>query len=163
MRPEIAVLIDRTVGPLIYPLHRWLYRATGGAIGGSSPVGPMLLLTTRGRRSGEPRTVPLLYMPDGDRWVVVGSNGGRPNPPAWLGNLRADPEAEVQVGRARHRVRAEILEGPARDALWERLTRFYDGWAHYQTLTNRPIPAVVLTPPRASARPAGEGGREEDS
>ena len=76
----------------------------------------------------------------------MGSNGGRQSPPAWLLNLRANPEADVQVGRKRHRVRAEILEGAARGPLWERLERYYNGWAHYQTLTDRPIPAVVLRP-----------------
>jgi deazaflavin-dependent oxidoreductase (nitroreductase family) len=146
MNPRTAVRIDRTVGPLVYRLHRWMYRLTGGFFGQSSPVGPMLLLTTTGRKSGQARTVPLLYMEDGGRFVVVGSNGGRPQPPAWLLNLRAVPEAEVQVGGERRRVRAEILEGAARGALWERLTQFYAGWAHYQTLTERAIPAVVLTP-----------------
>lgn len=146
MKPETSVRIDRTVGPVIYPLHRWLYRLTGGAVGQSSPVGPMLLLTTTGRRSGQARTVPLLYMPDGERFVVVGSNGGRPEFPFWLLNLRSNPDAEVQIGRQRQHVRAQILDGAARGELWERLTRFYEGWAHYQTLTDRSIPAVVLAP-----------------
>ena len=144
--PRISVAIDRTIGRLVYPAHRWMYRVTRGLLGGWSPMGPMLLLTTTGRRSGQARTVPLLYMEDGPRFVVVGSNGGRPEPPAWLLNLRARPEAEVQVGGRRVRVRAEILEGAARAPVWERLTRYYDGWAHYQTLTDRDIPAVVLTP-----------------
>ena len=146
MKPTTAVRIDRSVGRLVYRLHRWMYRLTGGMLGGTSSVGPMLLLTTKGRRSGEARTVPLLYMDDGGRYVVVGSNGGRPAPPAWLLNLRANPDAEVQVGSQRHRVRAEILDGAARGPLWERLTQFYAGWAHYQTLTDRSIPAVVLKP-----------------
>lgn len=146
MDPRVSVFIDRKFGQRVYRLHRWMYRVTGGLLGGASPMGPMLLLTTRGRRSGEPRTVPLLYMEDGERFVVVGSNGGRPEPPAWLLNLRANPEAEVQVGRRRHRVRAEILEGAAHGPLWDRLGQYYNGWAHYQTLTDRPIPAVVLRP-----------------
>jgi len=144
--PRVSVFIDRKLGQRVYRLHRWMYRVTGGLLGGTSPMGPMLLLTTKGRRSGEPRTVPLLYMEDGERFVVVGSNGGRPEPPAWLLNLRANPEAEVQVGRRHHRVRAEILGGPAHNPLWERLGQYYNGWAHYQTLTDRPIPAVVLRP-----------------
>jgi deazaflavin-dependent oxidoreductase (nitroreductase family) len=146
VNPRTAVLIDRTVGPLVYKLHRWMYRMTGGLLGQSSSVGPMLLLTTTGRRSGQPRTVPLLYMEDGTRFVVVGSNGGRPQPPAWLLNLTANPSGEVQVGKLRHRVRAEILHGAARGDLWNRLGQFYAGWAHYQTLTDRSIPVVVLTP-----------------
>lgn len=146
MNPRTAVLIDRTVGPLVYKLHRWMYRMTGGLLGQSSSVGPMLLLTTTGRRSGRPRTVPLLYMEDGGRFVVVGSNGGRPEPPAWLLNLTANPSGEVQVGKLRHHIRAEILHGAARGDLWNRLGQFYAGWAHYQTLTDRSIPVVVLTP-----------------
>lgn len=146
MNPRTAVLIDRTVGPLVYRLHRWMYRLSGGRLGQSSSVGPMLLLTTTGRRSGQTRTVPLLYMEDGGRFVVVGSNGGRPQPPAWLLNLAANPTAEVQVGKLRHRVQAEILHGAARGDLWTRLGRFYADWAHYQTLTDRSIPVVVLTP-----------------
>jgi F420H(2)-dependent quinone reductase len=126
-----------------------MYRMTGGLLGQSSSVGPMLLLTTTGRRSGQARTVPLLYMEDGGRFVVVGSNGGRPQPPAWLLNLTANPHADVQVGRLWHRVQAEILHGAARGDLWTRLGQFYAGWAHYQTLTDRSIPVVVLTPVRS--------------
>ena len=149
MNPRTAVLIDRTVGPFVYKLHRWMYRMTGGLLGQSSSVGPMLLLTTMGRRSGQARTVPLLYMEDGGRFVVVGSNGGRPDPPAWLLNLTANPRADVQVGRVHHSVQAEILHGAARGDLWNRLGQFYAGWAHYQTLTDRSIPVVVLTPVRS--------------
>jgi len=152
VNPRTAVRIDRTVGPLVYRLHRWMYRMTGGLLGRTSPVGTMLLLTTTGRRSGHARTVPLLYMEDGGRFVVVGSNGGRPEPPAWLLNLRANPDASIQVGSRHHRVRAEILDGAARGALWDRLTQYYAGWAHYQTLTDRAIPAVVLAPVEDPAR-----------
>jgi len=150
VNPRTAVLIDRTVGPLVYKVHHWMYRMTGGLLGQSSSVGPMLLLTTTGRRSGQARTVPLLYMEDGGRFVVVGSNGGRPDPPAWLLNLRANPNGEVQVGRQQHRVQAEILYGAARGDLWDRLHQFYAGWAHYQTLTDRSIPVVILRPARAN-------------
>jgi len=108
----------------------------------------MLLLTTTGRRSGRPRTVALLYMPDGDRHVVVGSNGGRAEPPAWLLNIRAQPEVEVRVGRRRFHALAEILEGAAREEIWPRLKEHYRGWDHYQTLTDRTIHPVVLAPRR---------------
>jgi deazaflavin-dependent oxidoreductase (nitroreductase family) len=146
MNPKISVAIDRTVGRFVYRLHRGMYRLTRGLLGGRSPMGPMLLLTTTGRKSGQTRTVPLLYMEDRGSFVVVGSNGGRPEAPSWLLNLRADPQAEVQVGGRRHRVRARILDGADRAALWERLAQYYNGWAHYQTLTDRTIPPVVLTP-----------------
>ncbi|HLG92392.1 MAG TPA: nitroreductase family deazaflavin-dependent oxidoreductase [Acidimicrobiales bacterium] len=146
MDPQWAVRLDRTVGRPVYRLHRLAYQLTGGRIGHRSPAGPILLLTTTGRRSGAPRTTPLLYMPLDGAWVVVASNGGRPSPPAWLLNLQADPRASVQVGRQRWPVEAEVLTGEERERLWPRLCAFYPGWAHYQTLTDRPIPAVVLRP-----------------
>lgn len=141
-----TVAIDRTVGRHIYPLHVRLYRLTGGLVGHWSPLGPMLLLTTTGRRSGQRRTTPLLYMPDGHDFLVVGSNGGRDRSPAWLLNLEAAPLATVQAGRARHDVRAEVLRGQERAAVWPRLVDHYSGWDHYQQLTDRDIPAVRLRP-----------------
>lgn len=141
-----TVAFDRTVGPRLYPLHVRIYQLTGGRVGHWSPLGPMLLLTTTGRRSGEPRTTPLLYMPDGDDYFVVGSNGGRDRPPAWLLNLEASPLATVQAGRTRHGVTAEVLRGEARSAVWPRLADHYAGWDHYRELTDRDIPAVRLRP-----------------
>ena len=138
--------LDRTIGRFVYPLHRQLYRLTGGRIGHRTPQGPVLLLTTTGRKSGQLRTTPLLYLADGDDYVVVASNGGRPNTPAWWHNLRARPEAEVQVGPRRVPVVAELAGPDERARLWPRLTEFYEGWAHYQTLTDREIPVVVLRP-----------------
>ena len=146
MDPRNAVRLDRTIGRFVYPLHRWLYRTTGGRIGHRTRQGPVLLLTTVGRKSGQPRTTPLLYMADGDDVVVVASNGGRPQTPAWWHNLRAQPEAEVQVGPRRMSVAAELAGPEERARLWPRLTGFYGGWAHYQTLTDREIPVVVLRP-----------------
>jgi deazaflavin-dependent oxidoreductase (nitroreductase family) len=146
MDPRHAVAFDRSVGRWFYPLHRRLYRATGGLIGHRNRMGAFLLLTSVGRRTGRRRTTPLLYMADGSDLVVVGSNGGRPQPPAWLLNLEAMPAAEVQVGRKRLRVHADLLRGSAKDALWPRLTRYYGGWDHYQQLTDREIPVVRLRP-----------------
>ncbi len=149
--PSLSLAFDRTVGRRLYPWHVRLYRATGGLIGHRSFMGPMLLLTTTGRTSGLPRTTPLLYMPDGPDFMVVGSNGGRDAPPQWLKNLRADPDAGVQVGRRRHDVTATILSGDDRAAVWDRLTAHYAGWGRYQEQTDREIPAVRLarrpTPP----------------
>jgi deazaflavin-dependent oxidoreductase (nitroreductase family) len=148
MNPKATVMFDRKIGRRFYPVHRRLYQMTGGLIGHRSGMGPILLLTTTGRRSGEPRTTPLLYMPDGVDFVVVGSNGGRDQPPAWLLNLEAGPAAAVQVRRHRFPATAEVLRGRAKAALWTRLTGHYDGWAHYQTLTHRDIPVVRLRPAR---------------
>lgn len=146
MNPKWTVRLDRTIGRRIYPLHGWLYRVTGGRIGHRSPLGPVLLLTANGRKSGLPRISPLLYFADGDDYVVVASNGGRPQMPAWFHNVRANPEVEVQAGRRRFRAKAEVASPEERARLWPRLTEFYKGWAHYQTLTDREIPVVLLRP-----------------
>ena len=147
MKPKYAVLFDRTIGRGFYKVHRAVFKASNGRIWSKTKEGHMLMLTTTGRKSGEPRTTMVLTMPDGaDRWVIVGSNGGRPNPPAWLLNLQAKPEAEVMVGGKTFRARAEILDGEARAAIWPRLTAYYPGWAHYETLTDRTLHPVVLTP-----------------
>ena len=146
MKPKRAVALDRIAGRPIYRFHRWIYRLTGGRVGASSGPGPILLLTTTGRKSGQARTTPLLYMPNGDDFVVVASNGGRTEAPAWLLNLKTDPACTVQVRRNTFPATAELLEGEAKDPLWPALTSFYAGWAHYQTLTDRQIPAVILHP-----------------
>lgn len=144
MNPKYTVALDRTIGRWIYPIHRRLYRLTGGLIGHRSPTGPMLLLTTTGRRSGEQRTTPLLYMPDGDNFVVVASNGGRDRPPAWLLNLEATPKAEVQVRRRKVPVKATVLRAEAAAALRPQLKEHYAGWDYYRQLTEREIPVVRL-------------------
>ena len=129
---------------LITALHRFVYRASGGWIGGRLPGQRFLLLTTRGRRTGLERVQPLLYVPDGDRFVVVGSNGGDDRPPAWWLNLQADPAAQVQVDRAHHRVRARQARGAELDALWARLEQSYRYYADYRRRTSREIPVVIL-------------------
>jgi F420H(2)-dependent quinone reductase len=143
---RLTVGLDRSVGRSVYRLHRWLYRTTGGAVGHRSPLGPILLLTARGRRTGRVLTVPLLYFADGSVYYVVASNGGRPENPGWLLNVRHQPEVSVQVGSARFTTIARELSGEERTQLWPQLTEFYPGWAHYQTLTNRVIAVVALGP-----------------
>jgi len=158
VNPKYTVMLDRSVGRFVYPLHRRLYTLTGGAIGHRSGLGPVLLLTVTGRKSGLPRVTPLLYMPDGDAFVVVGSNGGRPDPPQWLLNLEANPEATVQAGRQRAAVRAEILGGAEAEAMWPRLDHHYPGWRYYQSLTDREITPVRLV--RAESAPSGRADRD---
>jgi deazaflavin-dependent oxidoreductase (nitroreductase family) len=142
--PRYTLAFDRRFGRWFYPAHRRVYQLSRGLIGHSSPMGPMLLLTTTGRRSAEPRTNPLLYMPDGKDYVVVASNGGRDRPPAWLLNLEATPVAVIQVRRTTSPVTAEILRGAEAAPLWPRLTEHYNGWSYYQQLTEREIPVVRL-------------------
>lgn len=146
MRPETAVRLDRTAGRPVYALHRAAYRLSGGLLGGSFAGRPILLLTTTGRRSGRPRQVPMQYMPRGDSLVVVGSNGGRPTDPAWVGNLLAHPQVEVQIRRRVQSCVARVVTGSDRGELWHELGEFYPGYAHYETLTDRVIPVVELRP-----------------
>jgi deazaflavin-dependent oxidoreductase (nitroreductase family) len=122
----------------------WLYRRSGGRIGGRMFGGPILLLTTTGRRSGRTWTVPLLYQPDGDRWVIIASNGGSPRHPAWWLNLRAQPQATIQVGRETHAVTATAATGAERERLWQLMTAMFKGYDGYVRKTTRRIPVVVL-------------------
>jgi F420H(2)-dependent quinone reductase len=141
-----TVAFDRKIGPHFYRLHCRVYQLTGGLVGHRSMMGPMLLLTTTGRKSGQARTTPLLYMPDGDQYFVVGSNGGRDRPPAWLLNLEATPKVRIQVGRRGTAAVAEVLGEEERAAIWPRLVAHYPGWDQYGQLTDRQLRAVRLRP-----------------
>lgn len=101
-------------------------------------------LTTTGRRTGQPREVPLYGFKDGDRLVVVGSRGGAANDPDWAGNLRAEPRATIQIGRDARDVRAQEVTGPERDRLWTLVTGAFPLYASYQRKTERVIPLFVL-------------------
>lgn len=127
-------------------LHTGLYRATAGRIGRRLVNNDMLLLTSTGRVSGSPHTVPLLYLRDGDRYVVFASWGGRPNHPEWYLNLLAEPTASVQVDGSAEAVMARTAEGAERLAWWDAALQAYDGYTVYQSRTEREIPVVVLEP-----------------
>jgi F420H(2)-dependent quinone reductase len=146
MLAKLTVAFDRVAGRRSYRIHRALYRWTGGLIGHRTMAGPMLLLTTVGRKSGQRRTTPLLYMADGDRVVVVGSNGGRERPPAWLLNLTANPHVEVQVGRRKWAAESRVLGAEEAATMWPRLLEHYKGWSYYQRLTQRELKVVSLSP-----------------
>ena len=126
-------------------LNNAVYRASGGRLLGSFDGNPVLLLHHVGRRSGEERVTPLLYLPDGDDLVIVGSMGGTPKHPAWFHNLTAQPETEVEVGRERRRVRARVAGPDERERLWPRLVEHYPAFRAYQARTEREIPVVILT------------------
>ena len=130
-------------------VHERIYKATDGRLGHNMIGVPCLLLRTTGRRSGVERTNGLVYARDGDDYLVVASKGGAPEAPAWLHNLRANPEVEVQVGRERRKAIAREV-GPS-DPDYERLWKIVnennkDRYAEYQKRTKRPIPVVVLRP-----------------
>jgi F420H(2)-dependent quinone reductase len=123
-----------------------LYRASGGRLMGKVGRAPVLLLTTTGRRSGQPRTAPVVYLADGERMIVIGSNAGNDRVPAWSLNLKANPEAEVEVGRRREAVRARVAEGTERAELWRRSNEQYAGFDDYEARTDRDIAVFVLEP-----------------
>jgi F420H(2)-dependent quinone reductase len=127
-------------------MHRRVYRLTGGKIGGQIGKLPVLLLTTIGRKSGRPRTQPLAYTPVADGYAVIASKGGAPQHPLWYLNLRANPLAEVTVGRETRRVRARDAQGEERERLWRALADLYPGYDRYAQKTSRRIPVVVLEP-----------------
>ncbi len=106
----------------------------------------MLLLRTTGRKTGKLRTAALLYHLDQDRYVVVGSKGGSDAPPAWLLNLQARPDVEVQVGTRRFSAQARIASAAERLRLWPEMTRQWPQYDRYQSQTRRSIPLVIITP-----------------
>jgi F420H(2)-dependent quinone reductase len=136
---------------IIWKLHRFIYRASSGRVGGAIGGTPVLLLITTGRRSGEPRSVTLTYFEDGERFVVVGSNAGEDRHPAWWLNLQEHPDATVHIGRAITRVRAMEALGEERERLWAELIRREPGYEEYQLRTDRRIPVVLLQPADASS------------
>ena len=130
-------------------LHERLYKGTDGRIGHRMIGVPTLLLRTTGRRSGAARTNALVYARDGDDYLVVASNGGADRDPAWLYNLRAKPEVEVQVGRERHKAVSRVIESsnPDYERLWKIVNENNrDRYSAYQEQTSRPIPIVAVTP-----------------
>jgi deazaflavin-dependent oxidoreductase (nitroreductase family) len=129
---------------LFWRIHPRLYRWTGGRLGGAIGGLPVLLLTTTGRKTGDPRTSALTYLPHGDDFVVIASVLGEPRHPAWWLNLAARPDASVQVGGTVHRVRARQAEGEERDALWRAVVAKMPDYDEYRARTSRRIPVVVL-------------------
>ncbi|MEN0138239.1 MAG: nitroreductase family deazaflavin-dependent oxidoreductase [Rhodococcus sp. (in: high G+C Gram-positive bacteria)] len=130
-----------------------LYRRTGGRLGSKWRVGsafprglPVCLLTTTGRKSGEPRISPLLFLEDGDRIILVASQGGLPKHPMWYLNLRANPQVTVQVKSRVRPMTAEVADPGERARLWPRLVDMYADFDNYQAWTDRTIPVVVCTP-----------------
>jgi len=134
-------------------LNVWVYRRTDGRLLGTWRLGsafrrgvPICLLTHTGRRSGLSRTTPLLFLPDGDRVVLVASQGGLPRNPQWYLNVRAHPEVSVQVRGEVRRMRARTATPEERAALWPRLVDLYADFESYQSWTDRVIPVVVCEP-----------------
>jgi deazaflavin-dependent oxidoreductase (nitroreductase family) len=131
----------------------WIYRKTNGRVGKTWRVGsalrrgvPVCLVTTTGRKSGRPRTVPLLYIRDTENVVLVASQGGLPEDPQWYRNVLADPDISVQFGATISRMRARTANPEERATLWPRLTAVYADFDSYQAWTDREIPVVICEP-----------------
>lgn len=125
--------------------HTLVYRTTGGRVGRRLVDNDMLLLSTIGRVSGTTHTVPLLYLTDGDRLVVIASYGGRPDHPQWYKNLLATPQASVQINSERRDVTATTMNDADRALWWQKVVDAYSDYADYQSKTDREIPLVFLT------------------
>jgi deazaflavin-dependent oxidoreductase (nitroreductase family) len=138
--------IDRQVGLRLLNLHQAVYERTGGRIGARLGNVKLLLLHAQGRRTGRVRTVSLLYEREGKAYVVVGSKGGSDTPPAWLLNLEATPDCEVQVGTRRFHATARTAHGAERGRLWKRMAATWPDYDRYQSQTKRQIPIVILEP-----------------
>ncbi|HTR88477.1 MAG TPA: nitroreductase family deazaflavin-dependent oxidoreductase [Solirubrobacteraceae bacterium] len=127
--------------------HAKVYRATNGLIGHRFPgLPPTLLLEHVGARSGTRRVSPLVYGEDGDNLVLVASKGGYPKNPAWLYNLKANPDTTVQVGSRHRPVHARVASAKERERLWPLMVGVYGGYEQYRRRTEREIPLVVLEP-----------------
>lgn len=163
MSPSRASSIDpmKAALKLFGDVHRSIYLASDGRVGGQLAWIPMLLLSIRGRRTGLIRTLPLAYLPDpqeADTWVVVASNGGSETPPAWWSNLQANDVAMVRLGRESFLVRAEEAPTERRAALWSVLRRRIPPYRLYER-AQREIPIVLLRRLRPNEPIRGDGPR----
>jgi F420H(2)-dependent quinone reductase len=123
-----------------------IYRLTKGRVGGKQQHLPVLILHTVGRKSGKARQSPVMYLQDGDDYVIVGSRGGSDAPPGWWLNLQAMPEATIEINGSKRRVTARRATTEEKAAFWPRLTAGYCFYDDYQARTTRDIPVIVLTP-----------------
>ena len=135
---------------LFMSLMTFLYRISGGRIGGKMQGADVLLLTTNGRKTGKQRTVPLIYLMDGPAYVLTASAGGTRNP-GWFVNLRATPRAVIQVRDKQFNVVAEVADQEKKRELWARLVATVPFYAKYQQQTTREFPMVILHPAEKSA------------
>jgi deazaflavin-dependent oxidoreductase (nitroreductase family) len=140
------VAVNKNLIKFLTNTHLFWYQLSGGIFGTRMSGMPVLLLTTTGRKSGRKRTVPLTHQRDGDGYVVIASNGGNVQHPAWYLNLRSNPDAEVTIGREKTKVRAEVANDADRQRLFASAVEKYGGYADYERETKREIPVVILKP-----------------
>jgi F420H(2)-dependent quinone reductase len=128
--------------------NAWIYKRSNGKLGGVFQKSPVALLTTTGRKTGQPRVSPLLYLRDGDRVILVASQGGREKNPMWYLNLKADPKVAVQIKDEVLQLRARDASPEERHDYWPKLVAMYPSFDDYQSWTDRVIPVVICEPVR---------------
>lgn len=132
---------------LMSKANTWIFRATGGKLGNKFLRGaPVCLVTTIGRKSGEPRVAPLLYLQDGADVVLVASKGGMSHHPLWYRNMQANPSVEVEIGTDKRHMTARTASDAEKAALWPRLVEMYPDYDDYQARTTRNIPVIICSP-----------------
>ena len=121
------------------------FRANGGETSGPFKGRPLLLLTSKGAKSGQEGTTPLVYSKDGDKYVIIASMGGAPKNPAWYHNIKANPEVTLEVGTEKFKAKASVVEGAERERLYAKQAEMMPAFNEYKEKTTRVIPVVVLT------------------
>jgi deazaflavin-dependent oxidoreductase (nitroreductase family) len=124
--------------------HVRVYQETNGETGYLWNGVPTLLLTTKGRKSGEPRIIPIIYTPIGDKYVIIASKGGSPTHPKWYLNVEADPHVQVQVKADKFDAIARTAQSPEREQIWAECVKAWPNYDIYQSRTERQIPVVVI-------------------
>ena len=122
------------------------FRANDGKVGGQFEGAPLLLLHTKGAKSGAERVNPMMYQQVGDHYAVFASKAGAPTNPDWYHNLLAHPESEAEIGTETVKVRARVAEGDEREQIWSAQKERWSGFADYEKSTSRQIPVVILEP-----------------
>lgn len=139
--------IARRVVKVMSHVNTWIYRTSGGRLGAKWMYGcPILLLTTVGRKSGEKRTTPLLFLEDGERVLLVGSQGGMSKDPLWVKNLDSNPDVDIEIGSKKRALRARRGTAEEKAHYWPTLCKMYPDYADYQARTIRDIPVILLDP-----------------
>jgi deazaflavin-dependent oxidoreductase (nitroreductase family) len=126
--------------------NTWIYKVSGGKLGGTFQKAPVALLTTVGRKSGEPRVSPLLYLREGNRVILVASRGGSDKHPLWYLNLKANPKVSVQIKDEVLKLQAREATEAEREEYWPKLDTMYPSFADYRSWTDRVIPVIICDP-----------------
>ena len=147
-KPETPVSVPGTDTSLLGEEHVRVYRETNGERGYIWNNVTILLITTKGRRSGEPRTIPIIFTPHNDGWLIIASRGGSPTHPTWYLNILEDPNVHIQVKGDHYQAVARTATPAERDHLWAKCVKTWPNYDIYQSRTSRQIPVVVIEPVR---------------